>query len=92
MASSRDEARRAEKHAKARAAMQADFDRQKADLQRETEKTGRAPTERFVGKTESIEETLKKQTVGLVSAEDFKKRREELEEFKRKETLRTEGR
>ena len=39
--------------------------------------------------TDSIEESLKKNTVGLVSAEDFKRRREELEELKRREAAQT---
>jgi protein FAM50 len=83
------EARRADKHTKAREQMMAEFERQKADLVADTEKNTKAPSDRFTSKTDSIEESLKKNTVGLVSAEDFKKRREELEELKRREAAQT---
>jgi PHD/YefM family antitoxin component YafN of YafNO toxin-antitoxin module len=85
MSSSRSEGSRQNAHEKARAVMLSEFERQKADLKREAEKNARPAKERFTAKSESIEETLKKQTVGLVSAEDFKRRREELEEEKRRE-------
>ncbi|CEH15338.1 Uncharacterized conserved protein XAP-5 [Ceraceosorus bombacis] len=64
--------------------MLSEFERQKADLAAQAEKNARGANERFVGNSESIEESLKKQTVGLVTAEDFKRKREELEEEKRK--------
>ncbi|UZJ52395.1 hypothetical protein CBS101457_001715 [Exobasidium rhododendri] len=83
------EARRADKHTKARQQMMEEFERQKAELVANTEKNSKAPSDRFTSKTDSIEETLKKSTIGLVSAEDFKKRREELEEHKRREAAQT---
>jgi protein FAM50 len=83
------EARRADKHSKARTAMLEEFERQKADLVASTEKNSKVPSDRFTSKTDTIEESLKKSTVGLVSAEDFKKRREELEELKRREAAQT---
>lgn len=83
------EARRADKHSKARTAMLEEFERQKAELVASTEKNSKVPSERFTSKTDTIEESLKKNTVGLVSAEDFKKRREELEELKRREAAQT---
>lgn len=85
------EARRAEKHSKARKQMMEEFERQKADLLAGTEKNSKAPSDRFTSKTDSIEESLKKNTVGLVSAEDFKRRREELEELKRREAAKTDA-
>jgi protein FAM50 len=83
------EARRADKHSKARTAMLEEFERQKAELVASTEKNSKVPSDRFTSKTDTIEESLKKNTVGLVSAEDFKKRREELEELKRREAAQT---
>lgn len=83
------EARRADKHTKARQQMLEEFERQKAELTAGTEKGSKAPSDRFTSKTDTIEESLKKNTVGLVSAEDFKKRREELEELKRREAAQT---
>jgi protein FAM50 len=71
------------------AMMMEEFDRQKADMAKEAERAQKKAGDRFVGNTDSIEETLKKNTVGLVSAEDFKKRREELEELKRREAAKT---
>lgn len=69
--------------------MMDEFKRQKADLIAATEKNSKVSSDRFTSKTDTIEESLKKSTVGLVSAEDFKKRREELEELKRREAAQT---
>lgn len=66
----------------------AEFDRQRQDIVKDTE-SNRTAADRFVGKNDSIEETLKKQTVGLVRLEDFQKRRGELEEEKRREAAKT---
>lgn len=44
---------------------------------------------RFVKVTEGMEDRLKKSTVGLVHAEDFKRLREELEEENRRKAART---
>lgn len=71
------------------ATMQEEFERQKASLASDSERASKKAGDRFVGNTDSIEETLKKSTIGLVSAEDFKKRREELEELKRREAAET---
>lgn len=65
-----------------------DFERQKAELAKEAERN-RTGSDRFVGKNDSMEESLKKSTVGLVKLEDFQKRREELEEERRREAART---
>lgn len=70
-------------------AMLEDFERQKAELARESERNSRKAGERFTANTDSVEETLKKQTIGLVTAEEFKKKREELEELKRREAAKT---
>lgn len=45
--------------------------------------------DRFVANNDSIEETLKKSTIGLVSASEFKRVREELEEERAREAART---
>lgn len=68
---------------------QEDMARQKASLTSDSSSSTKKASDRFVGKFDSIEDTLKKSTIGLVSAEDFKKRREELEELKRREAAET---
>ncbi|EPQ28710.1 uncharacterized protein PFL1_03514 [Pseudozyma flocculosa PF-1] len=88
MSTSHTEHRRQGQLEKARAAMLDDFERQKAELAKQSEKNRAAP-DRFQSKSDSIEETLKKNTVGLVRLEDFQKRREELEEEKRREAARS---
>ncbi|KAE8211101.1 hypothetical protein CF327_g5115 [Tilletia walkeri] len=88
MADGRDMDRKRAKHERERADMQQAFDRQKAEISRESERN-RAGADRFVGKVDSVEETLKKSTVGLVRLEDFQRRKEELEEEKRREAAKT---
>ena len=68
--------------------MMEDFERQKADLTKESERN-RTGADRFVGKNDSMEDALKKSTIGLVHLEDFQKLRSELEEEKRREAART---
>ncbi len=65
-----------------------DFERQKADLAKESERN-RTGADRFVGKNDSMEDALKKSTIGLVHLEDFQKLRSELEEEKKREAART---
>lgn len=67
--------------AKERARAREDFERQKEKLISETEKS-RPSTARFIGQNDSMEDSLKKSTVGLVRLEDFQKRRKALEEEK----------
>ncbi|SPO20004.1 related to xap-5 protein [Ustilago trichophora] len=88
MSQSQSELRRQGKHEKARAKMMEDFERQKADLAKESERN-RTGADRFVGKNDSMEDALKKSTIGLVHLEDFQKLRSELEEEKRREAART---
>ncbi|SJX60379.1 related to xap-5 protein [Sporisorium reilianum f. sp. reilianum] len=88
MFQSQSELRRQGKHEKARAKMMEEFERQKADLAKESERN-RTGSDRFVGKNDSMEDALKKSTVGLVHLEDFQKLRSELEEEKRREAART---
>lgn len=52
----------------------------------ETEKS-RPSNNRFVGQNDSMEDSLKKATVGLVTVEDFKRAREALEEAKARESV-----
>lgn len=85
---SQSELRRQGKHEKARVKMMEDFERQKADLAKESERN-RTGSDRFVGKNDSMEDALKKSTIGLVHLEDFQKLRSELEEEKRREAART---
>lgn len=66
-----------------------DYERQKQDLADESERNLRKAGDRFTSHQSNLEDHLKKQTIGLVSAEDFKKRREELEELKRREAAKT---
>lgn len=68
--------------------MMEDFERQKADLAKESERN-RTGSDRFVGKNDSMEDALKKSTIGLVHLEEFQKLRSELEEEKRREAART---
>ncbi|KAK0558943.1 hypothetical protein OC844_004765 [Tilletia horrida] len=88
MADARDLERKRAKHERERAEMHKSFERQKAEIAKESERN-RAGADRFVGKVDSVEETLKKSTVGLVRLEDFQRRKEELEEEKRREAART---
>lgn len=64
------------------------YERQKQTLIQETEKA-RPSASRFVGQFDSMEESLKNSTVGLVRLEDFQKRRKDLEEAKAREAART---
>jgi len=68
--------------------LQEEYERQKAALIAETEKA-RPSTNRFVGQNDSMEDSLKKSTVGLVHLSEFKQRRAELEEAKAREAART---
>ncbi|KAF6766805.1 XAP5 protein [Kalmanozyma brasiliensis GHG001] len=88
MSQSHSELRRQGKHEKARTKMMEDFERQKADLAKESERN-HTGADRFVGKNDSMEDALKKSTVGLVHLEDFQKLRSELEEEKKREAART---
>lgn len=66
--------------------MMNDFEKQKQALLQESERAGRSAGDRFVGKIDSIDEALKKSTVGLVKLEDFQRTRLQLEEKKRLES------
>ena len=88
MASSRGEALRQDALVKERAKAREEYERQKEKLISDTEKA-RPSTARFVGQNDSMEDFLKKQTVGLVRLEDFQQRRKELEEAKAREAART---
>ncbi|KAI0336485.1 XAP5-domain-containing protein [Cubamyces sp. BRFM 1775] len=88
MSTSQAEGRREEALAKQRNQMREEFERQKQTLIQETEKA-RPSTNRFVGQNDSMEESLKLSTVGLVRLEDFQQRRKELEEAKAREAART---
>ncbi|KAI0362040.1 XAP5-domain-containing protein [Trametes cingulata] len=88
MSTSKAEGRREEALAKQRNQMREEFERQKQTLIQETEKA-RPSSNRFVGQNDSMEDTLKQSTVGLVRLEDFQQRRKELEEAKAREAART---
>ncbi|GBE82214.1 FAM50 family protein [Sparassis crispa] len=88
MSTSKAEGRREDALAKQRTQMREEFERQKQNLINETEKA-RPSSNRFVGQNDSMEDTLKKSTVGLVRLEDFQQRRKELEEAKAREAART---
>lgn len=65
-----------------------EFERQKNEMTRETDRN-RTGADRFVGKSDSMEESLKMQTVGLVKLEDFQQKRQALEEEKMREAARS---
>ncbi|KAH9934721.1 XAP5-domain-containing protein [Fomitopsis serialis] len=88
MSNNKAEGRREDALAKQRNQMREDFERQKQSLINETEKA-RPSSNRFVGQNDSMEDTLKKSTVGLVRLEEFQQRRKELEEAKAREAART---
>jgi hypothetical protein len=88
MSTNKAEGRREDALAKQRTQMREDFERQKQSLINETEKS-RPSSNRFVGQNDSIEETLKHKTVGLVKLEEFQQRRKELEEAKARQAART---
>ncbi|KJA27454.1 hypothetical protein HYPSUDRAFT_35348 [Hypholoma sublateritium FD-334 SS-4] len=84
MSANKSEGRREDALAKQRTQMREDFERQKQTLINETEKA-RPSANRFVGQNDSMEDSLKNRTVGLVRLEDFQQRRKELEEAKARE-------
>lgn len=88
MSNNKAEGRREDALAKQRNQMREEFERQKQSLINETEKA-RPSSNRFVGQNDSMEDTLKKSTVGLVRLEEFQQRRKELEEAKAREAART---
>lgn len=88
MSSNKAEGRREDALAKQRDQMREDFERQKKSLINETEKA-RPSVNRFVGQHDSVEETLKHNTVGLVHLEEFQQKRKELEEQQAREAAKT---
>ena len=88
MSNNKAEGRREDALAKQRNQMREEFERQKQSLINETEKA-RPSSNRFVGQNDSMEDTLKKSTVGLVKLEEFQQRRKELEEAKAREAARS---
>ncbi|KDQ61009.1 hypothetical protein JAAARDRAFT_151964 [Jaapia argillacea MUCL 33604] len=88
MSDNRAEGRRTDALEKQRNQMREEYERQKQALINETEKA-RPSSNKFVGQNDSMEESLKKSTVGLVRLEDFQQRRKELEEAKAREAART---
>lgn len=88
MATNNAEGRREDAFIKQRAQNREEYERQKQTLINETEKA-RPSANKFVGQNDSMEETLKNQTIGLVRLEDFQQRRKELEEAKAREAART---
>ena len=88
MSNNQAEGRREDALVKQRNQMREEYERQKQLLINETEKA-RPSSNRFVGQNDSMEDTLKKSTVGLVRLEDFQQKRKELEEAKAREAART---
>ncbi|EMD38062.1 hypothetical protein CERSUDRAFT_48725 [Gelatoporia subvermispora B] len=88
MSTNKAEGRREDALAKQRSQMREEFERQKQNIVQETEKA-RPSASRFVGQNDSMEDTLKNNTVGLVRLEDFQQKRKELEEAKAREAART---
>lgn len=82
------EGRREDALVKQRNLAREEYERQKQQLINETEKA-RPSAHRFVGQNDSMEDSLKYSTVGLVKLEDFQQKRKELEEAKAREAART---
>ena len=82
------EGRREDALVKQRNLAREEYERQKQQLIIETEKA-RPSAHRFVGQNDSMEDSLKNSTVGLVKLEDFQQKRKELEEAKAREAART---
>ncbi|KIY72102.1 XAP5-domain-containing protein [Cylindrobasidium torrendii FP15055 ss-10] len=74
--------------AKQRLQMRQQFEIQKKNLISETEKA-RPSANRFVVQDDSVEESLKHSTVGLVQLEVFQQKRKELEDLKAREAARS---
>jgi protein FAM50 len=88
MSSSKAEGRRQDELLKQRNTAREEYERQKQALIEETDKA-RPSANRFVGTAESVEESLKNSTVGLVKLEDFQQRKKEIEEARAREAART---
>ncbi|KAH0827042.1 XAP5, circadian clock regulator-domain-containing protein [Lanmaoa asiatica] len=88
MSTSKAEGRRQDDLIKQRLQNREEYERQKQNLINETEKS-RPSANKFVGQNDSMEDTLKNSTVGLVHLEDFQQRRKALEEAKAREAART---
>lgn len=88
MSQDQAEGLRREMLAKERQKNKEEYERQKQKIILETERA-RPSNARFIGQNDSMEDTLKKTTVGLVRLEDFQQRRRELEEAKAREAAKT---
>lgn len=72
---------------KQREAARSAIEQQKALLSQQSQKD--RSVNRFVGRTEGIQETLKSETVGLVRLEEFQEKKRKLEEQIEREAART---
>lgn len=88
MSTSASEKKRQEQLERKRQEMLAEYATQRAALASASEKD-HTSSDRFVKVTEGMEEKLKKSTVGLVNAEDFKRLKEELLEENRRKAAKT---
>ncbi|KAF8136761.1 XAP5, circadian clock regulator-domain-containing protein [Boletus edulis] len=88
MSTSKAEGRRQDDLVKLRLQNREEYERQKQQLINETEKS-RPSASKFVGQNDSMEDTLKNNTIGLVHLEDFQQRRKALEEAKARQAART---
>ncbi|KAG6331480.1 hypothetical protein ID866_7612 [Astraeus odoratus] len=88
MSTDKGEGRREDALVKQRMQNREEYERQKQKLINETEKS-RPSANKFVGQNDSMEDTLKNNTIGLVRLEDFQQRRKEIEEAKAREAART---
>ena len=88
MSTDKGEGRREDALVKQRMQNREEYERQRQKLISETEKS-RPSANKFVGQNDSMEDTLKNNTVGLVRLEDFQQRRKEIEEAKAREAART---
>ena len=83
-ANNKAEGRREDALVKERMKLREEYERQKQSLINENEKA-RPSTNRFVGQNDSVEDSLKNSTVGLVRLEEFQQKRKEIEEARARE-------
>lgn len=85
MASNPDEGRRQALLEKQRTQLLQDVANQKQALQQETERRNQSASARFTSRIEGVDEQLKKSTIGLVTLDEFRRTRNDIEEAQRRE-------
>ncbi|KAG0307989.1 hypothetical protein BGZ98_009288 [Dissophora globulifera] len=81
------EGARHQKLEKQRQKMMSEFEQQRAQITKDNEV--KVSSDKFVVQHDNVEEALKMSTIGLVHLQDFRKKRQELEELKKRQAART---